>query len=266
VDSIPRAGSLVSRSDWREDSDAPALRPLDAATAAALADAWAIDGIEEHASIAAFSRFTMLLVAVGAPPEFVVASQRASLDEVAHARGCFGLARRYAGKDVGPGRVLLRGAVPDETTLADLAALTVHEGCVGETLGVLLAMEQLAGAEDPEVRALLERIVRDEQRHAELAWRVVRWALVEGGAPVRAAVEKAFADAVRETLAMRFFDLAVEAATARAYGRLGAETTHAVVRRGIAEIVKPCQRALLEETASEVSLEASVAPRSAWEV
>jgi hypothetical protein len=246
----------VGRSDWREDSNAPAPSPLDATTAAALADAWAIDGVEEHASVAAFSRFTMLLVAVGAPPEFVVASQRASLDEVAHARGCFGLARRYGGKDVGPGRVSLRGAVPDETTLADLAALTVHEGCVGETLGVLLAMEQLAGAEDQEVRRLLERIVRDEQRHSELAWRVVRWALAEGGAPVRAAVEKAFEDAVRETLAMRFSDLPhVHAATARAHGRLGAESTRMAVRRGIAEIVEPCRRALFEETASVVSLE-----------
>ena len=49
------------------------------------------------ASIAAFARFTMMLLAVGAPPELVVAAQRASIDEVAHARSsgpnCSGYSR-----------------------------------------------------------------------------------------------------------------------------------------------------------------------------
>jgi len=34
-------------------------------------------------------------------------------------------------------------------------------------------------------------IVRDETRHAELAWATVRWALDTGGAPVRCALEAA---------------------------------------------------------------------------
>src|SRR5262249_22081133 len=150
--------------------------------------------------------------AVGAPPEMIAGSQQASLDEVAHARGCFGLAKRYGGRALGPGPVSLRGALPAEASLADLAELTVHEGCVGETLGVLLAAEQLAGATDLGVRALLDRVVRDEQRHAELAWSFVRWALAEGGAPVRAAVERAFREAVHETLALGFAEAPVDPA------------------------------------------------------
>jgi hypothetical protein len=49
---------------------------LDPRTRAALARAWAQDGVEEHASIAAFARFTVLLLSVGAPPDFVEAAQR----------------------------------------------------------------------------------------------------------------------------------------------------------------------------------------------
>jgi hypothetical protein len=257
VDAVPRAGGLAERSDWLAGTD-PAGAGLDASAASALAEAWAHEGTQEHASIAAFARFTMLLVAVGAPPEIIVGSQQASLDEVAHARGCFGLAKRYGGRDLGPGPVSLRGALPAEASLADVAELTVHEGCVGETLGVLLAAEQLAGATDPVVRAHLERVVRDEQRHAELAWRFVRWALARGGAPVRAAVERAFGDAVHETLALGFAEAPVDAAVGRAHGRLGAAETHALVRRGLAEIVEPCRTALFDRApgATAASVEA----------
>jgi hypothetical protein len=244
VDSVPRAGGLAPRGDWlvmpEEAEEPPAI-----GSSAALAEAWALDGTEEHASIAAFSRFTMLLVAVGAPPDLVIGSQRAGIDEVAHARGCFALARRYGGPRLGPGPVSLRGALPADPSLADVAALTVHEGCVGETLGVLLATEQLASATDPVARTLLARIVRDEQRHAELAWRFVRWALSQGDDAVGAAVARAFSDAARATLAMRFADpVGIDAASWRAHGRLTAEDARALVRRGLAEIVEPCRRAL----------------------
>jgi hypothetical protein len=161
----------------------------------------------------------------------------------------FGIASRI-GKERGPGPVSLRGALPADPSLADVAALTVHEGCVGETLGVLLATEQRDGAADPGARALLERIAGDEQRHAELAWRFVRWALAEGGAPVRAAVEKAFAEAVRETLAMDFTEVAgLDEAAWRAHGRLPGRTARALVQKGLEEIVEPCRVALLDGVA-----------------
>src|SRR4051812_7172938 len=60
---------------------------------------------ELAARIASFARLTLELLEHAAPPELVFESQRASLDEIEHARLCFGLAERYSGSARGPGRV-----------------------------------------------------------------------------------------------------------------------------------------------------------------
>jgi hypothetical protein len=238
-----RACGLRRRSDWLLPlSDEVA--PIDPTTAAALARAWLEDGRQEHASVAAFARFTMHLLALGAPPDLITLSQRASIDEVDHARACFALARRYGGKAAGPGALSLDGAL-GSLSLETLAALTVHEGCVGETLGALLAGEQADRSRDTEVRRLLTRIARDELRHAELAWRCVRWAIDEGGAPVAGAVARAFAEAEVSIRSQSFADpLGVHEETWRAHGRLTAADALRLVGEGWRGIVGPCARAL----------------------
>jgi hypothetical protein len=243
----------TERSDWEVDGEALPPAALDAPTKAALARDWLNDACDEHASIAAFARFTLHLVSVGAPPGMIVASQRAALDEVEHARACFALARRYGGRAMGPAALSLDGAMPP-MTLADIAALTAEEGCVGETLGVLLAEEQLARTTDPCVRSLLvnANIVADEGRHAELAWAFVSWAIARGGDPVRRAVAAAIRRAVDTTLAMpirSYGDVDVDAW--RAHGRLTCADAHAVAMRGVREIVEPCAKALLGASYTE---------------
>jgi hypothetical protein len=189
----------------------------------------------------------MHLMSVGAPPAMIIESQRAALDEVEHARACFALARRYGGRSLGPAPLPLDGAMPP-MTLVDIAALTAEEGCVGETLGVLLAEEQLARTTDPLVRSLLvsANIVADERRHAELAWAFVSWAIARGGEPVRRAVRATIRRAVAATLAtpIRSYD-GVDVAAWRAHGRLTCADAHAVAERGVREIIEPCAAALL---------------------
>jgi hypothetical protein len=188
----------------------------------------------------------MLALAVGAPPEILRGAQRAGLDEIRHAEGCFALARRYDGRATGPGTLALEGALTG-ASLAELAALTVHEGCVGETLGVFLATAQRDAARDIATRGFLERLVSDEQRHAELAWSFVRWALSVGGAEVHAAVQRAFDEAIAASLALQGGkDPDVDEDAWRKHGRLVARETRALVRRGIGEIVGPCRRALAQ--------------------
>lgn len=238
-----RACGLRRRSDWLLPLSAEVAR-IHPTTAAALARAWLEDARQEHASVAAFARFTMHLIALGAPPDLVTLSQRASIDEVHHARACFALARRYGGAAIGPGALSLDGAL-GSISLEAFAALTVHEGCVGETLGALLADEQSEQSRDTEVRRLLIRIARDELRHAELAWRCVRWAIDEGGAPVAGAVARAFAEAEVTSRAQSFADpLGVDAETWRAHGRLSAADALRLVAEGWRGIVGPCARAL----------------------
>ncbi len=158
----------------------------------ALGRIWAETAQMEHASIASFNRFSLQLLAVGAPPELLEGSQRAGLDEIEHARMAFALASKYGAESVGPGALDLRGDTLGSLDLPSVAAGTVEEGCVGETLAALEAEAARDGALELVVRAAWSVIAEDEARHAELAWSFVRWALDQGQPAVRAAVKEAF--------------------------------------------------------------------------
>jgi hypothetical protein len=238
--SLRTAGSRA-RADWAPKT--LAAPPLEPVTRTRLAQAWLADALEEHASVAAFARFTLLLLSVGAPPDLIVQSQRASIDEVRHAERCFALAARYGASARGPSPLVVGDAVR-AMSLAEIAALTAEEGCVGETLGAILAAEQRDRATDPEVRRTLAMIAADEERHATLAWRFTRWAVLQGGEPVRAAVEGAAERAIAGTLAMeirRYDDVALEAW--HAHGRVTCAEARAVAEQAIDAIVRPCMRA-----------------------
>jgi hypothetical protein len=89
---------------------------------------------------------------------------------------CFGLASGYAGRALGPGELSVDGAL-EARSFETIVTTAIHEACVGETLAALEAEAELARSTDPEVRRVLERIARDEARHAELGYRFLRWAL-----------------------------------------------------------------------------------------
>jgi hypothetical protein len=246
-----RRASPVSREDWIADCAETAPADVDASTLAALAKAYGLDGCEEHASVAAFARLTLHLLSVGAPPELVEMAHRASLDEIRHARTCCALARRYGGVPLGPGPLKLEGLFSGaqaslEATLPGMAALCAEEGCVGETLGVLLASDALERTRDPFVRTVLLRMLDEEATHVELAWRVVSWCIAQGGEPVRRAVAKAIRRgivATRATEVRRYEGVELDAWSA--HGRVTCEQARAVAERGIREVVEPCVRVLL---------------------
>jgi hypothetical protein len=245
-----RRASPVAREDWIAECAETAPADVDASTLAALAKAYGLDGCEEHASVAAFARLTLHLLSVGAPPELVEMAHRASLDEIRHARTCFALARRYGGAPLGPGPLKLEGLFSAqaslETTLPGMAALCAEEGCVGETLGVLLAADALERTRDPFVRTVLLRMLEEEASHVELAWRVVSWCIVQGGEPVRRAVAEAIRRGVAATRAteVRRYD-GVDLDAWNAHGRVTCEQARAVAERGIRDVVEPCARILL---------------------
>lgn len=241
VDGVLRSASAVSRADWVRDGSTRAPE-LDTATRVALGKAWLEDGLQEHASVAAFARFAMQLLAVGAPPDLVEGAHRAALDEIAHAKACFALASRYSGRILGPDAITIDGTVR-ELSLADLAALAAEEGCVGETLGAAIAAEQLAVTTDPEVRRVLEKIARDEARHAELAWRFVAWASAKDDA-VLSAVDRAVERALTAARAMPIRPLDVDAGTWHAHGRLACIEARAAMERAIEGVLYPALSAL----------------------
>ncbi len=164
----PGARAWFGRAAARFATAAPADAALPAALRAALADAWAADALAEHASVASFSRASLELQAIAAPPALLLRLHRAALDEIRHAERCFALASRYALAPLGPGALAAPAA--RALTPAGVATTTFFEGCVAETIAALRAARALSACEDPATRTLLRGIARDEARHAALAW------------------------------------------------------------------------------------------------
>ncbi len=248
------SGHSTSHDDWHvAAAGTPTVDSLSPEMRALLAGEWARDGLFEHASVASFGRFALELLAVGAPADLIRAAHRAALDEVEHARLCLALASAYAGETLRPGPFPFGGPVEVTADLASLAARTVTEGCLGETIAAAVAAEQLAGATDPAVRRALTVIVEDEARHAELAWRTVAWAIRVGGARVRDAVAEVFSTLERGAPN----EVTADDERLAEHGRLGAEAVRAATARAIAEVVAPAARLLLSAPVGEESRSAS---------
>jgi len=176
-------GSVALRAPVRSSAAAiPSERAL----------AWERAGADEHASVAAFTRLALQLMAHGAPSDLLRDVHRAALDEIGHAERCWLVARRLGGSAVAADRFPFTEPVAVDVTLAKLAADAVREGCLGETLGAHLAAVAAELAPEPDIRTELAAIAAEEAEHAVLSFRIVAWALRTGGSAVQAAVRAAF--------------------------------------------------------------------------
>jgi hypothetical protein len=124
----------------------------------------------EAASVDAFRVLARELEAHGAPARLRARSLRAARDEVRHARTMRALAEKE-GARVAVARTPRRPL----RSLEAIALENATEGCVRETFGAAVAHVQGARASDPRLRDAMQRIARDETRHAELSWEVARW-------------------------------------------------------------------------------------------
>jgi hypothetical protein len=234
----PILAQTLARNDWVNSNFEPAS--LDERTRKALADAWARDAAFEHASIASFAQFMLELLSLGAPLELVREAERAIQDEVVHAELCYALASRYAGKKLGPGPLPVPAFAP--RSLREIALAALAEGCISETIAAHAARQRLEGATDPGVVAALERIVEDEQRHAELAFRFLAWAIEREPSLARDA-EGAFASAIpaqeRDEI-----DAGVPEDVLRAHGVLTLEGRRASAERALERVIAPCHDVL----------------------
>jgi hypothetical protein len=157
---------------------------------------WRENGRTEHASVAAFARLTLDLMALGAPPELVADANRDALDEIRHAELCFGLARAIDGRIQSPGafpEAARARTLPRSRTLAlsQLAVDSLVDGALHEGVSARIIAKLARRCEAPAIQAILKEIAADEGRHARHGWDVVRWCLSEGGEPVARALEGA---------------------------------------------------------------------------
>ncbi len=250
VDGDARRATAIMRDDWAAELEPGALE-LDAGARKLVAAHWQRAALAEHASVAAFARYTLDLLALAAPPELVAAASTAMADELEHARLCFGLVARYGGGDRGPGPLSSEGALGHRDALRILDDV-VREACIGETLAALEAIEALAQATDPVVRTVLERIADDELRHAQLGWRHLRWALEHADASTREAIIDIFDAALADAL----FAPVVGAADGSLtwHGVLDAESRVRARHGGLLEIVRPCAAAALRAAATQPAI------------
>ncbi|MGO9838558.1 MAG: ferritin-like domain-containing protein [Polyangiaceae bacterium] len=244
VHGVARVAERVMRRDW-QSGVRPDLAGLSVGARAQLATYWSEVGLMEHASIAAFARFALQLLALGAPPDLIVLSHQAMADETEHARLAFSLASAYGGVESGPGALAIAGAFEDFDSAAFVATL-VREGCIGETVAAVEASEALQGAQDPAVRTVLGTIARDELRHAELAWKTLAWCVAS------ARVE---ADLVRDQVSRGLCELRNRrrqgAEDMAEHGVLGASAGEALRQAAASHVIERCARALLGHSEQE---------------
>ncbi|NUP11057.1 MAG: ferritin-like domain-containing protein [Polyangiaceae bacterium] len=254
VDGEERLADAETREDWAATDLQPRLEGLDRDTRAKLAAYWTDIGRMEHASIAAFARFALQLLSLGAPPELVSRTQSAMVDETRHARFAFALASAYAGEALGPGALAMDRALSD-ASLESVLATVITEGCVGETVAAMEAKEALERVEDPALRFVLREITRDESEHAVLAWRSVAW-LLEAHGPRAAAVVRESLGALRASLACG----PVPAASAEderllARGYVGASVRAELRRHAIDRVIAPALEAMLDGDPAPTSVD-----------
>lgn len=251
VEGEARTAQPVERDGWTSAELSPSLEGLARETRERLVDHWLEIAALEHASIASFARFTLELLSLGAPADLVADAQRGALDEVEHARFAYSTASAYAGRTFGPGALNLTSVAPRSDVRAVLQSL-IAEGCVGETLGVAEVIEIAGRASDPALQRLHARVAADEQRHAELSWRALAWLLKGADAEMVRFAARCF----EEVIAAASRDPVVRAVELPEHGVLSAGDIRAIRRRAIADIIRPCAAALLEERGLAPSAEA----------
>jgi hypothetical protein len=244
VEGQARLAPVIARSDWCAAPSLESERTL--AHRDAIAEAWTRVAVMEHASVAAFARFVLELLALSAPAELVLAATRAQADEIRHAQGAFAIASAYAGRPIGPGALDVAHSFDDAgvPSLEDTVVRTLLEGCVGETLAALEAEASLEHVSCPRARALLERITLEEAEHAELAFRFVQWA-VDRDASLVPACEAALARVLEDPGPRLSSAARPEDGALRAAGVLPDSERARLRRRGMVEVVEPCLRGLL---------------------
>jgi hypothetical protein len=246
VEGVARLADVVETENWLLPLHM-ALGNLSHGERSLLAKHYADIARMEHASVAAFARFALELLALGAPAELLEGTHRAMGDEIRHTQLCFGLASAYAGSAVGPGPLPVHDAL-GAVTLRDVVRTAIREACIGETLAAIEAAEAAEQASVPEVRAIWRGIAEDETRHAELGWRFLRWALAVATPGDRAAILADLVAAIDENASS--LPLTGSAAIS-AHGMLPDAERASARHAALEQVIRPAASALRRTAAPE---------------
>ncbi|CAN94692.1 hypothetical protein predicted by Glimmer/Critica [Sorangium cellulosum So ce56] len=180
--------------DSAADAEAPRGQraPLPPASDAVRAE-WGRRVEAEYRSAAITQHLTLWLIQMGASPDLIDDGLRIVKDELAHAR----LSHRVHARAGGGALPALRRETlglrssGDEPLEMSVARAGVEVFCLGETVAVPLFKVLREGCTVPVARRALDRILRDEVRHRDFGWTLLRYLLEQPCAPaVRQLVER----------------------------------------------------------------------------
>jgi hypothetical protein len=137
---------------------------------------WSENAFNEWASAQAMSGVAATLDAVDVPEALRDEARSFAADEKTHVALCAGVARRLGGGvpiAYDPAALALPGG---GTPFERATSTVLRVCCVGEAVAQPLLAGNLRATRQPLARAVLERIVRDETRHARFGWRYLAWA------------------------------------------------------------------------------------------
>lgn len=240
VESEIRQAEVKRRSDWSSDLGSRLAHlnaKLSDAQRAELAEAWTNIALMEHASVAAFARFQLQLLALGSPAELIEATNQALVDETRHARLAFGLSEVFSGVSCGPGPLSIDGAL-STVDLEEIALLVLLEGCIGETCAAMEAEWAAERCRDAVLGELVSEIGADEKRHAELAWRFIGWAVEQRPELSDSLLSRARFEAEQHRTSAR--PLARIDSWRATYGLVPEARRHALRSMALNEVVIPC--------------------------
>lgn len=227
----------------------PVSTPLTADEKEILSQAWARAGLAEHASVASFSKHAIELMAVGSPASMLESVHNAALDEIEHAKLCFGLAEKYSSKTQSPGPIPVADAVQFNSDVTSVVRGVVEEGCIAETLSAVIAAVKLTNTNDVDVKSVLKQITEDESRHAKLAWETAAWMLEQDNEAAKTIAE-VFGNAASYIPDFADEDVgALPSELRSAQGWISKEEYQTIAKTTIREMIQPWGQLLLKKQA-----------------
>jgi hypothetical protein len=164
-----------------------------APASAEVRDEWLRRVEAEYRSAAITQNLTLWLIQLGASPDLVRAGLRVVRDEMDHAtmsHRVFVAAGGEGGPRLARESLELR-RTPERSLEDDVTSVCLDVFCLGETVAVRLFKELREGCEVHAARRALDRVLRDEVRHRDFGWALLRWLIDSHG-------EHALARVVRE--------------------------------------------------------------------
>jgi len=161
--------------------------------------AWTSVAISEYRAAVALADVQSAMLVANAPLDLVGMAGDFVADETLHVELAARLAMELGGgAPIAVDRESMKNARREgQTARQHCNELVMRVGCVAETLSGAVAVETLGVVEHPLVRAIVERIARDESRHTRLGFLYLEWAARAMDDAERERLGRVAADAIR---------------------------------------------------------------------